>query len=301
MLVVALFLAAVVGTVRGEQPACDVVTAYDAAYAWRWVRLVASARAATVPVSWARVRWTAVVPAADGLFAAVEAAACAAVARATAWWYNVEVRVRSLSAERSRQLAAAYTCIGTDSRTPHLSVRARHPELAGAKLYFAELIDADVRRAVVLDADTELVGAGGELLLCAVGARRLGAVPMTAHAPGDAEWQPAVPHAPGVPGDWCDGHRSPATEPWMNSGVLVVNATWWRDEAMQARVDAYVAAQPTALRLDMFDQSVLNLLVEPRLRTQLPVRWNWTADAVPRTCARLCVLHAAGRGKWQVP
>ena len=139
--------------------------------------------------------------------------------------------------------------------TTHLS-RAAYGRLKGI-----DVLPRDVERAVYLDADLlvlEDLGFLFEVSLdgCAVAALRSPSIPFVSSRLGVGNWQ-ALELQPDTP--------------YLNSGVMVIDATLWRDRGIGDSVIAYVMQHPN--HAGLADQGGLNAVLKGDFR-KLPLRWN---------------------------
>jgi lipopolysaccharide biosynthesis glycosyltransferase len=144
----------------------------------------------------------------------------------------------------------------------------RFPVSVYAKLLLPELLPPAVTRALYLDADLLVKGDLSPLFTIDLGGAVVGAV-------RDAYVQ--------------------STRPYLNAGVLVVDVTAWRADALTSRVLGYAAAAGDQLR--WADQDALNVVIDDW--HELGAEWNLqlrNASSPPDRPA--VVLHFVGPKPW---
>ena len=175
----------------------------------------------------------------------------------------------------------------------HLS-RAAYGRLIGL-----ELLATDVHRALYLDADIVVMDDLGALFWFDLDGAAVGAVQSQ-----------VIPHVSNPLGlrRWRTLGLSPTT-PYLNSGVLVIDAEAWRREGLSKAVMQFLIENRDALSLG--DQDGLNAILRGRF-ARLPLRFNvetqlreanhlgysfFGADEVDEALENPAILHFSGPSK----
>jgi lipopolysaccharide biosynthesis glycosyltransferase len=136
----------------------------------------------------------------------------------------------------------------------------RWPRIVYARMLLPELLPAEVDRVIYLDCDMLVRAPIEQLYDMDLGGQPLGAV-RDALAPFIPLRRDMVQNA-----DLFDG-----ADPYFNSGMLVMDASAWRQIDLRAEIAAL--ATRGALGKLYFDQDLLNLIFRNRWQ-ELPWRWN---------------------------
>jgi hypothetical protein len=244
-------------TPENETRVCDVFMVSDAGYggmAWQSLTSLASALR---PCGRNRLRVTIVTPEHD-------LGRAQWVAGAWALLTGHETRVRRVRPKHAELLRDAYA--SSAELAPHTNY------LSGVKLLFDDYVPTDAKRVLMLDADTLFaLGAreGARLLACGMGVRYV-AVAADRRMPTEAELVSTGSAS------ITEEHLRTYRDAWFNSGVIVANVTWWRQH-LSERVRESLAAREFE-HVALYDQSLLNALIEQRYRRRLPATFNFTTQ-----------------------
>jgi lipopolysaccharide biosynthesis glycosyltransferase len=161
------------------------------------------------------------------------------------------------------------------------------------RLFVDDILEAEVRKILYLDADTVVLDDLWELWTTNIDGYLLAG----AHDP----WGEFRSAALGIPGG----------RPYVNAGVLLLNLTRWRAERVTERLIRFIEAEGD--RLVFHDQDAINALLYESVLV-LDYRWNFQArmfkmnprrelpqrDLIREAARRPAIIHYNGRQKpWQ--
>jgi lipopolysaccharide biosynthesis glycosyltransferase len=207
--------------------------------------------------------------------------------------YSADDKRKLLESWPSGQLEVEWVAV--DKRGMEaLPVWGRMSLMTYQRLGLSRILPGSVRRVIWLDADLVVQRDLGEL-----------AGPATREGGLWAAQDMAIPYVSSPLG--VTGYRSfgfSPRAPYFNSGVMVMDLPWWRENRIEERALDYMARH--GARLQFWDQEALNVAIAGRWQA-LDVRWNvieslmglpgFEADGFGHAMRDPWVLHFAGAWK----